>query len=398
MTGHIAVINAGSSSVKFAIYPAATDADGGEPAAMVRGQVAGLGVEPRLTAQAADGRDLAASRAVPGAKADHAEAIAAIVADLADWVPGSRLLGAGHRVTHGGSEFDRPVVLTPAILARLETLAPLAPQHQPHNIAAIRALAAHAPDAVQVACFDTQFHATQPAVARLTGLPRAYHERGLRRYGFHGLSYEYVTGAFARIAGEPLPERTVVAHLGNGCSLAAVLGGKSIATTMGFSTLDGVPMATRSGAIDPGLLLHLLRTEAMDIGSLQYLLYDRSGLLGISGISSDMKTLLASPEPASKEAIEFFGYRIAREFGSLAVALGGLDAVVFTGGIGEKAAPVRADICARLAWLGLDFDADANARAGTRISRGDSRVSAWVVPTDEESVIARHTLRLMAAR
>ena len=398
MTGHIAVVNAGSSSVKFAIYPAATDADGGEPAAMVRGQVAGLGVEPRLTAQAADGRDLAASRAAPGAKADHAEAIAAIVADLADWVPGSRLLGAGHRVTHGGSEFDRPVVLTPAILARLETLAPLAPQHQPHNIAAIRTLAAHAPDAVQVACFDTQFHATQPAVARLTGLPRAYHERGLRRYGFHGLSYEYVTGAFARIAGEPLPERTVVAHLGNGCSLAAVLGGKSIATTMGFSTLDGVPMATRSGAIDPGLLLYLLRTETMDIGSLQYLLYDRSGLLGISGISSDMKTLLASPEPSAKEAVEFFGYRVAREVGSLAVVLGGLDAVVFTGGIGANAAPVRADVCARLGWLGLDFDPDANARAGTRISRIDSRVSVWVIPTDEESVIARHTLRLMAAR
>ena len=388
--GHIAVLNAGSSSVKFAVYDATAEA---EPAARVRGQVAGLGAKSIMVASAADGRELKPARAV-AAGADHAQAIDAILANLSDWVPGFRLKAAGHRVVHGGTEFAAHVVVTPAVLDRLVALAPLAPHHQPHNVAAIRALHARAPQAVQVACFDTVFHATQPAVARLLGLPRELHERGLRRYGFHGLSYEYVTGAFARVAGQPLPARAIVAHLGNGCSLAAVRAGQSVATTMGFSTLDGVPMATRSGAIDPGLLLHLLR-EGMDAEALRGLLYDRSGLLGVSGISADMKTLLASDSPAAKEAVAFFCYRVAREIGSLAVALGGLDALVFTGGIGEKATPVRAGICAHVAWLGVDLDADANARAGIRISRDNSSVSAWVVPTDEESVIARHTLGLM---
>jgi acetate kinase len=393
MAGHIAVFNAGSSSVKFAVYAAEARA---EPAELVRGHVAGLGTRPALAARAADGRELKPAHGAPAPDADHARAIDAIIANLPDWVPGFRLVGAGHRVTHGGAEFDRPVVVTPEVLGRLEKLGPLAPHHLPHNLAAIRALRRRAPDAIQIACFDTVFHANQPPVARLLGLPREFHARGLRRYGFHGLSYEYVVGAFARVAGVPLPERTVVAHLGNGCSLCAVREGKSAATTMGFSTLDGLPMATRSGAIDPGALLHLLR-EGMDADSLEDLLYDRSGLLGISGISPDMKTLLASPRPEAREAVEFFCYRVAREIGSLAVALGGLDAVVFTGGIGANAAPVRADVCARLGWLGLALDPDANAHAGTRISRGDSRVSAWVVSTDEESVIARHTLRLMAA-
>ncbi len=392
MAGHIAVLNAGSSSVKFAVYDARAEAT---PVALVRGQIAGLGTKPVLVAFAADGRELKPSRAVP-AGADHAQAIDAIVANLPDWVSGFRLLGAGHRVTHGGTEFARPVVVTPEVLGRLETLGPLAPHHLPHNLAAIRALRRRAPDAIQIACFDTVFHASQPPLARLLGLPREFDARGLRRYGFHGLSYEYVVGAFARVAGAPLPERTVVAHLGNGCSLCAVREGHSVATTMGFSTLDGLPMATRSGAIDPGALLHLLR-EGMDADSLEDLLYDRSGLLGISGISPDMKTLLASPRPEAKEAVAFFCYRVAREIGSLAVALGGLDALVFTGGIGEKAAPARAEICAYLAWLGLDLDSDANARARTRISRAGSRVSAWVVSTDEESIIAGHTLRLMGS-
>jgi acetate kinase len=391
MAGHIAVINAGSSSVKFAVYPAKA---GGVPSALVRGQVAGLGGQPTLAARAADGRELTPARAMLDRAADHARAIDAIVANLPDWVPGLLLKAAGHRVTHGGAEFDRPVVVTPEILGRLQSLGPLAPRHLPHNLAAIRALMARAPAAMQIACFDTVFHAGQPEVARRLGLSREFHERGLRRYGFHGLSYEYVTGAFARVAGEPLPARAVVAHLGNGCSLCAVRDGASLATTMGFSTLDGVPMATRSGAIDPGALLHLLR-DGMDADAIEDLLYDRSGLLGISGISADMKTLLASSAPEAKEAVEFFCYRVAREVGSLAVALGGVDALVFTGGIGERAAPVRAAIGAHLAWLGLDLDPTANADARTRISRRDSRVSAWVVPTDEESVIARHTLRLM---
>ena len=394
MAGHIAVLNAGSSSVKFAVYRTG-DRD---MAALARGQIAGLGTRPVLTARAADGRELKPSRAAPDGASDHAEAIDAISANLSEWVPGFRLVGASHRVTHGGSEFTEPVVVTPAVLERLEALAPLAPQHQPHNIAAIRALAARAPDMPQIACFDTEFHATQPTVARLTGLPRAYHDKGLRRYGFHGLSYEYVVGAFSRVAGRPLPARTIVAHLGNGCSLAAVRGGRSIATTMGFSTLDGVPMATRSGAVDPGLLLHLMRTEGMDADALRELLYDRSGLLGVSGISPDMKILIERPEPAAREAVAFFCYRVAREIGSLAAALKGLDALVFTGGIGEKASPVRAEICRLAEWLGLELDEEANNGARTCISRPNSRVSAWVMPTDEESVIARHTFRLMAAQ
>jgi acetate kinase len=418
MAGHIAVLNAGSSSVKFAVYPvragessceglptgmtrAFNDAllsgrsGGNGLAALARGQVAGLGTNPKLAARAADGRELKPAREGLSADADHARAIDAIVANLSDWVPGFRLVGAGHRVTHGGSEFDRPVVVSPAVLGKLEALAPLAPHHQPHNVAAIRALAARAPGVPQVACFDTEFHATQPPVARLVGLPRAYHEKGIRRYGFHGLSYEYVVGAFPRLAGRPLPERTIVAHLGNGCSLCAVREGKSVATTMGFSTLDGVPMATRSGAVDPGALLHLMQTERMAAAALHDLLYDRSGLLGVSGISPDMKTLLASPRPEAKEAVDFFCYRIAREIGSLAAALGGVDALVFTGGIGEKAAVVRAEICGLAGWLGLELDPEANNAGETRVSRPDSRVSAWVMPTDEESVIARHTLRLM---
>ncbi|MEK7245130.1 MAG: acetate/propionate family kinase [Pseudomonadota bacterium] len=396
MAGHIAVFNAGSSSVKFAVYLAELGGGGDGMAALARGQVAGLGTRPVLTARAADGRELKSARAAPGGKADHAEAIAAIAANLPDWVPGFRLDGAGHRVVHGGTEFTEPVVVTPAVLGRLEALAPLAPHHQPHNVAAIRALDDRAPNVPQVACFDTAFHASQPAVARLIGLPRAYHDKGLRRYGFHGLSYEYVVGAFPRAAGRPLPARTIVAHLGNGCSLCAVRDGKSVATSMGFSTLDGVPMATRSGAVDPGLLLHLMQAEGMDAEALHDLLYDRSGLLGVSGISPDMKTLLASPRPEAKEAVAFFCYRVAREIGSLAAALRGLDALVFTGGIGEKAWPARAEICRGAEWLGLELDPEANTLAKPCISRPGSRVSAWVMPTDEESVIARHTLRLMA--
>ena len=396
MAGHVAVLNAGSSSVKFAVYQ--TEPDDQDMVAIARGQVAGLGTKPVLTARAADGRELRPSRAGLNANADHAEAIDAIVANLAEWVPGFRLDGAGHRVVQGGNEFTEPVVVTPAVLGRLEALSSLAPHHQPHNVAAIRALAAFAPDVPQVACFDTEFHATQPTVARLIGLSRTYRDKGLRRYGFHGLSYEYVVGAFSRVAGRPLPKRTIVAHLGNGCSLCAMLDGKSVATSMGFSTLDGVPMATRSGAVDPGVLLYLMREEGMDAEALHDLLYDRSGLLGVSGISPDMEILLASSEPAAKEAVAFFCYRVAREIGSLATALRGLDALVFTGGIGEKAAPVRAEICGFAEWLGLELDPDANALAKPCISRLGSRVSAWVMPTDEESVIARHTFRLMAVQ
>ncbi len=389
----VLVLNAGSSSIKFAVYPA------GNGAVILRGQVAGIGGRPLLSGQGADGAALKIDPAkIPAPGADHAAALAAIMAHLPGWMPDFRLAAAGHRVVHGGADFTRPVRVTPDIVARLAALEPLAPHHQPHNVAAIRAVAAAAPELAQVACFDTAFHAGQPAAARRLGLPRAYEDQGLRRYGFHGLSYEYVTGAFARITGQPLPERTIIAHLGNGCSLAAVLAGRGVATTMGFSTVDGVPMATRSGAVDPGALLYLMREHGLDHEGLRDLLYNRAGLLGVSGISADMKTLLESSEPAAREAVEFFCYRVAREIGSLAMALEGLDALVFTGGIGERAAPVRAAICRAAAWMGLDLDAAANMRAAVRISKSGARLSAWIVPTDEESVIAGHTLRLIQER
>jgi acetate kinase len=283
-------------------------------------------------------------------------------------------------------------LLDDATIERLEKFAPLAPHHQPHNLAAIRALATQRPDLRQVACFDTAFHASQPRVATRLGLPRDYETRGLRRYGFHGLSYDYVTGAL-REAGT-LPARLVVAHLGNGCSMCAIRDGKSIATTMGFSTLDGLAMATRSGSVDPGALIHLMRS-GMDAAAIEDLLYNRSGLLGLSGISADMKTLLASDEPAAQEAVDFFRYRIVRETGSLAAALGGIDALAFTGGIGENAAGLRAAIVGDLAWLGMAIDPEANARHARDIATPGARVKCYVVPTDEERVIARHTALLL---
>ncbi|MEX2297860.1 MAG: acetate/propionate family kinase [Dongiaceae bacterium] len=325
---------------------------------------------------------------------DHQGAIAALL----DWLAATRLdaglAGIGHRVVHGGGEFTVPALLDAATIERLAAFAPLAPHHQPHNLAAIRALAVQRPDLRQVACFDTAFHATQPALATRLGLPREYESQGLRRYGFHGLSYDYVTGRL-RAEGK-LPARLVVAHLGNGCSMCAIRDGKSIATTMGFSTLDGLAMATRSGSVDPGALIHLMRS-GMDAAAIEDLLYNRSGLLGMSGISADMKILLASDAPAAKEAVDFFCYRIVRETGSLVAALGGIDALAFTGGIGENAAAVRAAIVRDLAWLGLAIDQTANARNDAELSTANARVKCYVVPTDEELVIARHTANLLLA-
>ncbi|MEX0810452.1 MAG: acetate/propionate family kinase [Dongiaceae bacterium] len=326
---------------------------------------------------------------------DHESAIAALL----DWLAATKLdaglTGIGHRVVHGGGAFAAPALLDTATIERLAAFSPLAPHHQPHNLAAIRALAAQRPDLQQIACFDTAFHATQPALATRLGLPREYEAKGLRRYGFHGLSYDYVTGRL-RVEGK-LPARLVVAHLGNGCSMCAIRDGKSIATTMGFSTLDGLAMATRSGSIDPGALIHLMR-EGLDAAAIEDLLYNRSGLLGLSGISADMKTLLASDAPAAKEATDFFCYRIVRETGSLAAALGGIDALAFTGGIGENAAAVRAAVMRDLAWLGFEIDARANDANAPDIATPASRRRIHVVPTDEEQVIARHTASLLHAR
>lgn len=329
------------------------------------------------------------------AGADHAACLSVLLDTLAGASRHVRLAGVGHRIVHGGPTFAAPTRIDDSTLAEIESLGTLAPHHQPHNVAAIRAVRERRPDLAQVACFDTAFHANQPPEARRLPLPVAYEERGIKRYGFHGLSFESIIAVLPGVTGEALPRRLVVAHLGNGGSLCAIRDGQSVATTMGFSTLDGVPMGTRSGSIDPGVLLHLLLEEGLAPTALHDLLYNRSGLLGVSGLSADMRELLASRDPRAAAALRWYGYRVAREIGSLAAALEGLDALVFTGGIGLHAAPVRLAIMDRCRWLGLEPDADANAAGGPRIATPSSRVTAWVVPTDEEAVIARHTWRLI---
>ena len=294
-------------------------------------------------------------------------------------------------MVHGGIEFSAPVRVNAAVLDALARLVPLAPLHQPHNLAAIRAVAARAPELPQVACFDTAFHTGQPPLAQAFALPRRLTEAGLRRYGFHGLSYEYIAHLLPSVDVRAASGRTVVAHLGNGASMCALAAGRSAASTMGFTALDGLPMGTRCGAIDPGVLLYLLEHEGMDARALEKLLYHESGLLGVSGVSSDMRALLASDDAHAREAVDLFVYRIVRELGSLAAALGGLDALVFTAGIGENAPSIRSRVCRAAAWLGIELDENANARGGPRISSAGSRTSAWVLPTYEELMIALHT-------
>ena len=386
----ILVINAGSSSVKFSVFEASGD---GALVLGAHGQVAGIGTEPRLDVADAQGRKLAAPK-VGGN--DHAAAIAAIN----DWFAGhtggeAGFAAVGHRVVHGGSEFSRPVLIDERVIAALEALVPLAPLHQPHHIAAIRAVAAAAPKVPQIACFDTAFHHSQPPLARQFALPRALTAKGIRRYGFHGLSYEYIVSALPQVAPECAGGKLVVAHLGNGASLCAIEGGHSIATTMGFTPVDGLVMGTRTGLLDPGVIPYLMQHEGMNTAAIQKLIYEQSGLLGVSGLSSDMRELLASDRAEAKEAVDLFVYRIARELGSLAAALGGLDALVFTGGIGENAAAIRARVCRDAAWLGVALDEAANDAAGPRISPPGAHASAWVIPTDENLMVARHTRQLL---
>ncbi len=393
MADAILVLNAGSSSLKFSVF-----LDGDPPKALLRGQLEGLTTRPRFLARDVAGRVVGENEWPAGTALGHPGAIEF----LFTWgrggvLGGQRIAAVGHRVGHGG-QFAGPMVVTADVLKALRALVPLAPLHQPHNLAAIDAVSRHAPGLPQVACFDTAFHATQPAVARAFALPRRFAEEGVVRYGFHGLSYEYIASALPALDPRAAAGRTVVAHLGNGASLCALKNGRSVATTMGFTALDGVPMGTRCGALDPGVLLYLMDRHGLDVRALEELLYKQSGLLGVSGISSDMRALLASPDRRAGEAIDLFVYRVGREVGSLAAALGGLDALVFTGGIGENAGPVRARVCRDAAWLGLDLDEPANDRNGPCISRPGSRVAAWIVPTNEELVIARHTRRLLADR
>jgi acetate kinase len=389
MGGCIAVLNAGSSSIKFALY----GTDPGLPL-LFRGQVQQIGISPRLQVTNARG-DTIAEKSWPAEGFDHRTAAREILQAGAELIQGTPVAAIGHRVVHGGMKYADPIRVDPAIMASLATLVPLAPLHQPHNLAPIQAIAEAAGHIPQVACFDTAFHRTQLPLARSFALPRKFTESGVRRYGFHGLSYEYILSRLREIAPDLAEARVVIAHLGNGASLCAVHQGRSVASTMGFTAVDGVMMGTRCGNIDPGVLIYLMDEYKMDVRAVEDLVYRKSGLLGVSGISSDMRSLRASTDPAATEAIGLFIYRIIREIGSLAASLGGLDGLIFTGGIGENDAATRVEVAAGCRWLGLELDRARNASGAGRISADTSTVSAWVIPTDEERMIARHTLAVL---
>ena len=397
MPRRVLTLNAGSSSIKFALYQAA---DGDRPsgaAALVCGQVEGLGASPRLTAENGGGETLAERAFAPAQMADHGAAMDAILQLLNERVPGASVDAVGHRIVHGGPRFAEPVVLDSAVMAELEALSPLAPLHQPHNLAGVRAAQRGFPAAVQVGCFDTAFHRHHAWVEDTYALPRAFYDKGVRRYGFHGLSYEYVSQQMARVAPAVAAGRMIVAHLGNGASLCAIQDGRSVASTMGFTALDGLPMGTRCGQLDPGVVLYLLQTGRMTADELQDLLYHDCGLKGLSGVSQDLRDLEASGDPAAGAAIDYFVHRIRREIGALAAVLGGLDGLVFSAGIGEHSVRVRAAVCAGLEWLGLSLAPDRNAAGAELISAEGSEVAVFVVGTDEEQMIARHTLRVAQA-
>jgi len=394
MNDALAVLNAGSSSFKFSLF-AQTDKG---PGLVARGQAEGLYTSPRFVAKDDAGAVLDEKAWPDGTTLGHAGALDHLVGFLRERLSGYQLLGVGHRVVHGGLEYTQPVRLDASIVAALEKYIPLAPLHQPHNLAPIKALFERLPQLPQVACFDTSFHRTQPAVAQAYALPQSITDRGVLRYGFHGLSYEYIASVLPQHDARAAAGKVVVLHLGNGSSMCAMAAGRSIATTMGFTAADGLPMGTRCGNLDPGVILYLMDEMKMDARAVEKLIYQQSGLLGVSGISSDMRTLEASDAPRAKLAIELFVYRVQRELGALAAALGGLDAIVFTAGIGENSRSLRERVCRDAAWLGVEFDAEANARNAPRISTAASRVSALVIPTNEELMIARHTRALLARK
>ncbi|WP_277189672.1 acetate/propionate family kinase [Caballeronia sp. BR00000012568055] len=392
MANILLVLNAGSSSIKFSAYDADTD----DLQLVTRGQVEGLFSAPRFAAYNARGEKSGEHAWRTGDTLEHADAIAHISAYLRGLGVGHRLKAVGHRVVHGGAQFTKPVIVTEHVLNELERLTPLAPLHQPHNLKPIHIIAQRHPDVPQVACFDTAFHATQPEVASAFALPESLTRRGVRRYGFHGLSYEYVSTQLPNLPNLPdgARGRTVVAHLGNGASLCALDAGRSIATTMGFTALDGLMMGTRCGNLDPGVLLYMIDELGMNAREIEDVLYRQSGLLGVSGLSGDMRTLIASEDSRARFAIELYVYRIAREAGSMIAALRGIDTLVFTAGVGENSADTRRRVCEQLAWCGIDFDEQANVARGPRISKDTSKVGVWIVPTDEELMIARHTRNL----
>jgi acetate kinase len=392
MTGAILVLNAGSSSLKFSLFAAGR----GELALVAGGQVSGIFTAPVFLARDAAGQPVGEKRWETGDRIGHEGALAHLVDWLRKGYGGDhRLAAVGHRVSHGGRSFDKPVRVDAAVVAELEKLIPFSPLHQPHNLAPIRTLLARDPGLPQVACFDTAMHRTQPLLEQMYGLPRELDDAGVRRYGFHGISYEYIASRLPDVDARAAGGKAVVLHLGSGASMCALAAGRSIATTMGFSPAEGLPMGTRSGSLDPGVLLYLMDQRGMDARAIESLIYTRSGLLGVSGISSDMRALRASTDPRAGLAVDLFVHRVGRELGSLAAALAGLDAIVFTGGIGEHDPFVRERVCRGAAWLGIELDPEANAAHGPRISTAGSRTAAWVIPTNEELMIARHTRDLL---
>ena len=391
MDDYALVLNAGSSSLKFCVFQRP---DEKEWQIAARGQIEGIGTAPRLSVKDAQGVILANKNLDAGVADGHA-AIDALASWLRSKWHGARVLGVGHRIVHGGVRYGQPVVMTRQILSDLHELIPLAPLHQPYNLAAIDAIFERLPDARQVACFDTGFHSGHPQVAQLIPLPRSICKSGLRRYGFHGLSYEYIASVLPEVAPEIAKGRVLIAHLGSGASLCALKDGKSVDSSLGFTALDGLCMGTRPGALDPGVVLYLFQSLGLTAKEVETMLYAQSGLRGISGISNDMRDLLSRSEPEAHLAVDYFVYRAAKEIGALAAVLGGIDAIVFTAGIGENSSEIRRRICEASSWLGVDLDTEANANCQSRISTAQSKVSAWVVPTNEELMIARHTWSLL---
>jgi acetate kinase len=391
MNDYALVLNAGSSSLKFCVFGRpAGDAWGLE----ARGQIEGIGTSPHLSVKDGKG-DKLEDRDLDKSVRDGRSALDSLASWLRSRWGGAKIVAVGHRVVHGGAKYAGSVLITPKILEELRSLIPLAPLHQPYNLAAIETISETLPDVPQVACFDTSFHRGQPPVAEIVPLPREIRDRGVQRYGFHGLSYEYIASVLPQAAPEIAEGRVIVAHLGSGASLCAMRNRKSIDSTLGFTALDGLCMGTRPGALDPGIVLHLFQGLGLAAKEVEDILYKKSGLLGLSGISNDMRKLIGSSEPSARLAVDYFVYRAAREIGALAAVLGGVDGLVFTAGIGENSAEVRRRICEASAWLGIELDAAANERRGPRITRERSAVSAWVIPTNEELMIARHTGELL---
>jgi acetate kinase len=391
MKDYALVLNSGSSSLKFCVYSRPEKQSWGLES---RGQIEGIGSSPRIVAQDAGNRTLV-DRNLGSDVRDGRDALSALSMWLGSTYSNAQVLGVGHRVVHGGDRFAHPVVVTPEVLRELHRLEPLAPLHQPYNLAAIEAVAERLPHVPQVACFDTSFHRSQPPVAELVPLPLEIRRKGVQRYGFHGLSYEYISTVLPQIAPEIAEERVIVAHLGNGASLCALKNRSSVDNTLGFTALDGLCMGTRPGAVDPGVVLYMFQSLGLSAKEVETILYKKSGLMGISGFASDMRELGESNDPAARMAIEYFVYQAAKEIGALTAVLGGLDGLVFTAGIGENNAEIRRQICEASAWLGIEIDSNLNAGKGPRISTSASKVSVWVIPTNEELMIARHTGALL---